>query len=122
MDTGFDEFWSLYPRKVAKAHARKMWGRLTAEQKFAATAALPTHVRYWNAAGRDLEKIPHPGSWIGGERWEDELEMPAPKEDGEWWKTTAGIERKAQQVGIVPRAGEDWHTLKARILAKERAA
>lgn len=122
MDTSdFEQFWSAYPRKVAKAHARKMWARLTAEQKFAAIQSLPIHVRYWQAAGRDAEKIPHPGSWIGGERWEDELTMPeAPQ--AEWWKTTAGIEAKAKELGMwPPRAGEDWHSLKARILARRAA-
>ncbi len=121
-DSEFEQFWSLYPRKVAKAHARKMWQRLTAEQKFAATAALPVHVRYWRLAGRDLERIPHCGSWLGGERWEDELEMPAEKNGADWWRSTAGIEAKAKQVGIAPKLGEDWHSLKARILAKEKAA
>lgn len=122
-DSDFETFWTLYPRKVAKAHARKMWQRLSAEQKFAATAALPVHVRYWNLAGRDLEKIPHPGSWLGGERWEDELEMPSAPENAQWWKTPAGIEAKAKEVGCWPaKPHEGWHELKARILAKEKAA
>jgi hypothetical protein len=118
----FESFWIIYPRKVAKAHARKMWSRLTESQKFAALAAIPVHVRYWKIAGRDMERIPHCGSWIGGERWEDELEMPEPTSSNDWMKTTSGIEAKAKQVGITPRAGEDWHSLKARILGAMKAA
>jgi hypothetical protein len=122
----FEEFWKLYPRKVARAHALKMWRRLTTEEKFAALHALPVHIRYWDAAGRDADRIPHAGSWLNpvdGRRWEDELEMPKPKDEmGEWWKTTAGILRKALSVGLTPKAGEDYPQLKARILAKERSA
>jgi hypothetical protein len=116
--TDFEQFWLLYPRKVAKAHARTMWARLTDPQKFAALQSLPAHVRYWQIAGRDQERIPHPGSWIGGERWEDELEMPKAPES-EWWRSKAGIEAKARELGMwPPRTGEDWHSLKARILAR----
>ena len=118
-DLDFDSaFWCNYPRKIAKAHALKMWNRLTAEQKFAASQSLPVHVRYWNMAGRDLEKIPHAGTWLGGERWTDELEMPKPKVGDDWMRSKAGIEAKAKELGITPKLGEDWHSLKARIMAR----
>lgn len=70
----FSEFWLAYPRKTKKAHALKMWTRLTSEEKKAALAALPAHVKHWN--GKELEFIPHAGSWLNpvdGRRWEDEL-------------------------------------------------
>lgn len=118
----FDSFWNLYPRRVAKRDAEKAWARLSAEQQFAALSALPIHVRYWQAAGTSKEYLPYPASWINGERWSDELEMPAAPEEAQWWKSTSGIEAKARQLGITPRAGEDWHSLKARILALQKAA
>ncbi len=118
----FEEFWAIYPRKVARKDAQRMWDRLTAEQKFAAAQALPLHVRYWAAAGRTKETTPHAASWLNGERWTDELEMPEAPEAAQWWKTSSGIEARARQVGMTPRAGESHHELKARILAKERAA
>ncbi len=114
----FEAVWSIYPRKVAKAHARKMWTRLTQEQQFAVMHSLPVHVRYWRAAGRDQERIPHFGSWIGGERWEDELEMPVAKKDAPpWWTSNAGIEAKAQELGVRSRPGETHADLKARVQA-----
>lgn len=120
---GFDKFWAAYPRREAKKDAMKAWGLMSPEQRFAAVHAVPVHVRYWNAAGRTKQYIPLPATWLRGERWEDELEMPAPADNmGEWWKTTAGIQRKALSIGMTPRPGEDWHQLKARILAKEKAA
>jgi hypothetical protein len=121
MGDDFEDFWNFFPRKEGKKDARKAWATLTAEDRFAALQSIPLHVRYWDAAGRAKQYIPMCGTWLRGERWTDELEMPQAT-DGEWWKTTAGIERKAQQMGVTPRAGEDWHSLKARILAKERAA
>jgi hypothetical protein len=120
---GFDEFWSTYPRREAKKDAQKAWSGMTPEQKFAARESIGVHVRYWNAAGRSQQYIPLPATWLRGERWTDELEMPEAKDAmGEWWRSTAGIQRKALSVGMTPRPGEDWHQLKARILAKERAA
>lgn len=125
-DPDFDTaFWNLYPRKVAKAHALKMWRRLTNEEKFAAAHSLPIHVCFWRAAGTSIDKIPHAGTWLNpvdGRRWEDELQMPEAPEAAQWWKTASGIEAKARQMGISPKPGEGHHELKARILAKERAA
>ena len=118
----FSEWWLLYPRKVCKKDAEKIWNRLSPEKQFAAFEALPIHVRYWSAAGRGKEYLPHGSTWLSGERWEDELEMPEAPESAQWWKTTSGIEAKARQVGMTPKPGEDWHSLKARILAKERVA
>lgn len=118
----WEQFWSLYPKRVAKKDAEKAWARMTPEKRFAALHALPVHVRYWEAAGTAKEYLPHPATWLYSERWTDELEMPEAPEQAQWWKTTSGIDAKARQVGIQPRAGEDWHSLKARILAKEKAA
>jgi hypothetical protein len=114
----FDTFWELYPRKVAKAHARKMWARLSEGQRFAAIHAIPIHVRYWLAAGRDHERIPHPGSWISGERWEDELDMP--RDQCDWWRSQKGIEAKAAELSVKIRTGESYEDLKTRILAAMR--
>lgn len=123
-DLGFPAFWDLYPRKVAKKDAERAWQAMTPDQRFAALESLPVHVRYWSAAGTSKEYLPYPATWIRGERWEDELEMPKPNDAlGEWWKTSAGIEAKARAVGCWPaRPNEGWHELKARILAKEKAA
>lgn len=117
MGDDFETIWAIYPRKVAKAHARKMWARLNAEQQFEAMHALPIHVRYWQIAGRDVERIPHLGSWIGGERWEDELETPQKRDVPPWWSSNEGITAKAREVGIEPRKGESYPDLKARVMA-----
>jgi hypothetical protein len=72
----FDQFWTLYPRREAKAAAVKMWRKLKLEERVAALAALPKHVDYWQRSGRERERIPHAATWLNpvdGRRWEDEL-------------------------------------------------
>ena len=118
----FEAAWMVYPRKVAKHPARLEWAKLSAEDRFVAAQSLPVHVRYWRIANYSSEFVPHFRTWLHQRRWEDELEMPEAPEAAQWWKTSSGIEAKARQVGIQPKPGEGHHELKARILAKERAA
>lgn len=118
----FDTFWNLYPRKIARGYARKIFARLSAEQKFAAIQAIPLHTRYWKISGRAWEYLPHPSSWLNGECWEDELEMPEATVSNDWMKTQTGIAAKAKEIGVVPKVGEGWMELKARILGVMKAA
>ena len=69
----FDEFWMLYPRKVAKASAKKSWNKLSEEQQLAAAKAISNHCQYWKAKETALDYIPHASTWLNQERWEDEL-------------------------------------------------
>lgn len=73
----FAEWWIIYPRHVARAHAEKMWNRLKDAEKCAAVEALPRHVAQWRREHRTPDKIPHAGTWlnpVNGRRWEDEIE------------------------------------------------
>ena len=73
----FDEFWMLYPRKVAKAAARKVWQKLSEEDQLSAAKAIDEHCQYWKAKETALEFIPHASTWLNQERWEDELVLEA---------------------------------------------
>jgi len=119
---GFEEFWAAYPRREAKRDAQKAWQQMNEDQRFAAKHAIGVHARYWDMSGRERRYIPLPATWLRGQRWEDEIEPPQDPTMGEWWKTTAGITRKALQLGVTPKPGEEWHELKARILARMKAA
>ena len=76
----FEEFWRAYPNKKAKAHAIKAWNH-------AIKLATPeTIINAVNAAkrGEDWAKdngrfIPHPASWLNGQRWLDEIKPARPK-------------------------------------------
>lgn len=70
----FDDFWTSYPRKVAKLDAQRAWAKLTQAQQRRAVQTLPAHVTAWVLAGRDKERIPHAATWLNGHRFEDELD------------------------------------------------
>jgi hypothetical protein len=116
----FDEFWSLYPRKIAKATARKAWQRLSAEQQLMAAKAIDTHCQYWATKETELEFIPHPATWINQERWEDELiiEPKKTKESKEWMFSNEGIEAKAKELGIIGNGYDTYASLKAKCMSK----
>ena len=69
----FDQFWKLYPRRVAKADARKAWAKIRAEDRQKILEVLPDHLKQdqWTKDGGQF--IPYPASWLNGERWEDDL-------------------------------------------------
>jgi hypothetical protein len=114
----FDEFWSLYPRKIAKATARKAWQRLSAEQQLMAAKAIDAHCQYWSAKETELEFIPHPATWINQERWEDELiiEPKKVKQSKEWMFSNEGIEAKAIELGIMGNGYDTYASLKAKCM------
>jgi hypothetical protein len=68
----FEDFWTLYPRRLAKKDAVKAWTRMSHKARVDALTALVDWRRVWLARG-EIEFIPHPATWLNGERWEDEL-------------------------------------------------
>ncbi|MGW7085048.1 hypothetical protein ACWGH2_16370 [Streptomyces sp. NPDC054871] len=78
-DTRFDEFWSAYPRKVAKGTARTAWKKALKRgaAPAAVTAAAARHAAQWRAAHTETRFIPHPATWLNSERYDDETD-PAP--------------------------------------------
>jgi DNA-binding transcriptional ArsR family regulator len=74
-DNRFDEFWTAYPRKEGKGHARKAYDAalkrgVTAD---ALITAAHTHTTHWQADKTAKRYIPHPATWLNGERYDDEL-------------------------------------------------
>jgi hypothetical protein len=86
IDTGFDTFWLLYPKKVAKADAVKAWKQVlkkkTADEMIALTKA------YSESKLPDMTYIPYPASWLNKglyEAVEVEENKPLPKlKIGKW--------------------------------------
>jgi hypothetical protein len=79
-DTGFDTFWLLYPKKVAKADAVKAWKQVlkkkTADEMIALTKA------YSESKLPDMTYIPYPASWLNKALYETvevEENKPLPK-------------------------------------------
>lgn len=122
----FEDFWAIWPKREAKKDARRAWEKLRAQDKIAAVTALPQHVARWRREGRVRNHIPHPATWLNGERWEDELgEIFAPvqrvasgQSGAAWWASHALMERKGQEAGVGPaRPGETSDQYRARIQA-----
>jgi hypothetical protein len=66
----FEAFWIEYPRKIAKGAARTAYAR--ALKKTGAEALLDSVKRFARlAAGREQRLVPHPTTWLNGERWLD---------------------------------------------------
>jgi len=71
--SGFDEWWSAYPRKIAKPDALKKYkaalGKTTEQVLLSAVSKLAAE---WVGRPRaDLKFCPHPATWLNQERWND---------------------------------------------------
>ncbi len=69
-DVAFDEFWAVYPRKEAKAAARKAWDKAIHRAdpvRICAAAAV-----YRDSPGRDPKFTAHAATWLNADRWDDE--------------------------------------------------
>ena len=71
----FELFWKLYPRKVSKGNASKVWNRLDNKTREIAIEGLRKYIVYWQKKGIEKEYIPHASTWLNpdDERWNDDL-------------------------------------------------
>jgi len=68
---GFEAFWKLYPRKVAKEYAKKFWVKARREASIAEImSGLERFVA--EVAGKEAQFIPHPATWLSHGRWADD--------------------------------------------------
>lgn len=104
----FLDFWLLYPRRVAKKDAARAWMKLTPEQQIEAVTAMVEWRRIWQT--KDVEYLPHPATWLNGERWEDEV----PQE----YRQTSAAHSDAKLPQVAARTAMPDHVKK--LLAKLR--
>jgi hypothetical protein len=67
-DEKFDEFWKLYPKKIAKADALKAW--IKATKKKPVDELLKLTKAYSEGKLPELTYIPYPASWLNKELYE----------------------------------------------------
>lgn len=69
----FEMFWQAFPRKIAKAYARRIFARaLTRTTALTIMRALAAQ----KAAGMfsaDPKFVPHPSTWLSQDRWDDDV-------------------------------------------------
>lgn len=73
---GFDDFWSVVPRKVAKGAAEKAWAKAV---KKAPPETIIAGMRVYarSREGEDPTYTAHPATWLNAERWTDEPPPPS---------------------------------------------
>jgi hypothetical protein len=79
----FDIFWKAYPRKVSPANAKRSFAKLKVDEEMLKKMlhAIEAQKRsVW--LDKDPQYIPHPSTWLNGERWEDEVAVPAQPRNG----------------------------------------
>ena len=100
----FEEFWKEYPKKVAKAEARKAWQQT--EKIRPDTQALIKAIKAQCQTEQWMKNsgafIPHAATWLRGERWEDEVEVKLPGVVNEklWHETWPGIVQRGRELGL----------------------
>jgi hypothetical protein len=76
-NNNFDVFYNAYPRHVGKEQALKTWNKLTKNNKLPEVKVLIDFIETWKTSKnfpKDKEYIPHPSTWLNGERWNDEID------------------------------------------------
>lgn len=128
-DESFSIFWKAYPRKDSKVQAQKAFVKLApSDELFALIMASLDRFKRCDQWTRDGGKfVPFASTWLNQRRWEDETtpemrEQPAvlrPKFD-DWYRSDAGISRKASELGLQARGGESYSALRERCEAELR--
>lgn len=76
----FDRFWSVYPRKEAKAKAKVAFEKLKPDEelllKMIDSVEKQKKTDQWTRDGGQY--IPHPSTWLNQRRWEDEIPVNVP--------------------------------------------
>jgi hypothetical protein len=120
MDEEFSIFWATFPRKVAKADARKAWAQTKDIRPDIAillsAIKAQSKTEQWMRGGGQF--IPYPATWLRGERWEDELEVTLPGVVNEkpWHETSTGIEAKGKELGLDPDQFEHFPAFKIAVM------
>jgi hypothetical protein len=82
-DEGFDEWWSLYPKKVGKQAARRRWGLVVRDTDPGVIMA-GLRAQLPSLSERERRFVPDPATWLNAGRWEDEVSQPSRWETDPW--------------------------------------
>ena len=117
----FQDFYSLYPRKMGRKEAERSWNRLTPAQQAECLEAMPNYLKYWKIKQTQKDFIPYPATFLNQERWTDEIDLePTKKPELPWYSTEELTIKKAQEINCPSYQGEGWQQWRARISQKIR--
>jgi hypothetical protein len=115
----FQDFYSLYPRKMGRKEAERSWNRLTPAQQAECLEAMPNYIKYWKIKQTQKDFIPYPATFLNQERWTDEIDLePTKKPELPWYSTEELTIKKAQEINCPAYQGEGWQQWRARISQK----
>lgn len=99
----FESFWTVYPRKVGKAQARKAWDKLNLDDDTVKLIAENIALRLKHGEWSDVNKtfIPHASTYLNNARWEDEVEVVTPRKLA---KTPNQIKKRDIEVALTDRS------------------
>lgn len=104
----FKEFWEKYPRKVNRKKAKTSWDRINPSEELfeKIMTSLDRFIRSeWR--GTAVKFIPHPTTWLNGERWNDKVPVGS--------SSPAGQGRYEVQPTDEEYKGADWEETEALI-------
>lgn len=82
----FEQWWSAYPRKVAKKAAKAKYAVAAKRvDPCVLYQAVREHAYNWERYGYEAQFIPHPATWLEQGRWEDD--PPGPRSNGRQSRT-----------------------------------
>lgn len=95
-DRAFEEWWSLYPRKLAKVAARKAWKKVKAPGPV--LEGTRGWVAYWERERTEDRFIPYPATFLNQQRWEETPAVSTTEQssdgmvfrDGQWYQAGVG--------------------------------
>jgi hypothetical protein len=98
---GFDEFYRVYPRHVARGHAEKAYRRIIGNGDATPAELINGAMRYAaERMGEPERYTKHPTTWLNGQCWKD-----APAASAARPRTNA--ERLMEQCGLLARGSDD---------------
>ena len=71
----FDEWWEKYPRKIGKRAAERAW-RAAVKRVDPETILVGLDAQLAVFAQTDPQFVPHPSTWLNGDRWGDTPNVP----------------------------------------------
>ena len=71
----FLSFWEVYPRKVGKGEAFKVWKKVKLPALTSIVEAVEAQIKSSQWKKENGRFIPNPATWLNQRRWEDEVEV-----------------------------------------------
>lgn len=85
----FEDFWTLYDKKIDKSKCVKVWAKMTPQEKKACMSAVPVYVQ--STPQKQYRR--NPLTYLNSKSWNDEI----------YWRDNTAEERRQQRIGEAAR-------------------